>query len=140
MSVVKQAVSILLLAGSRVGEGERVTARLFIHYLGGSGDAVTLHNDALTEHCTSAPRTWDKGYKWGVIAPGAYVNAVGGYTCYPDGTGYDLYDFESWELDPKICSRLYKVNTLYKLRMLPPNLGRCITSTGVGKPYTIQIK
>jgi hypothetical protein len=149
MSIVKGFVtgiasSCFLLGGLLSSESNRTVAHLFTHYLGGSGEAVTLRlPQVLNTYCsgtTGVVSTYGTPYEW----------ALGDFTCTPQGKGYDVYDFKYAGEEGRTCRRLslrryrfYLLRgggyALHKIKEVPADIGRCIVGKGYGKPFEVHI-
>jgi hypothetical protein len=127
------ALVTVLLCGVRLTDSSSMTANLFIHYLMGSGESVTLHSPELLRLCD----------KEGVVnAYGTqYENAVGSFTCRGDGSAWDLYDFTciGKVRDPLlICMAQYLPSVDTDLDL--DRMGRCLVRTGVGRLFHVEIR
>jgi hypothetical protein len=139
--VIIALVSLIILASGAVlsSEGNRLTLRLFTHYLAGSGESMTLELPKfLDTHCAQPGlvSTYGTPYEW----------AFGRLTCREEGA-YDLYDF-SYEGNRHLCSRLtptYYLRAWGHQRLgravkdTPANLGRCVVGHGYGRAFEVLI-
>jgi hypothetical protein len=135
----------LLMGGSFFShEGHRLTVSLFIHYLQGSGQTVSLKLPSfLDKYCQEAGLSDTYESEWGY--------AFGTLTCNKSGA-YDVYDFK-YASDASACERVtYRfltprtydvIRAPYRLTSLladtPANLGRCIVGLGYGKPFEVYV-
>lgn len=136
------ALLTLLVCGVRLTDSSAVTAGLFIHYLMGSGQSVTVHSAELLKLCEgeglypgSARKvvsSYATNYRW----------AVGRFTCLTDGTAWDVYDFPyagMGEKDPiPVCMADYV--GINPLDSDLSSMGRCLVRKGYGKPFHVEIK
>jgi hypothetical protein len=122
-------------------KGHRLTVSLFLHYLQGSGEAVTLELPSfLDKYCQKGPGIRSThSSEWGY--------AFGRLTCTEDGA-YDLYDF-NYEGRPTVCRKLkrWTYGRMYtsperfwgQVIEAPADVGRCLVGLGYGKPFEVYI-
>ena len=147
---IKKAMSALvglcLLAGGGFFsyEGHRLTVSLFIHYLQGNGEAVSLKLPSfLDKYCQEEGLSDTYESEWGY--------AFGTLTCKGSGA-YDTYDF-SYEGNESMCRRITErwlnprvwnvIEAPHRMRSLiretPANVGRCVVGLGYGEPFEVHV-
>lgn len=139
MKTVILAILTFLICGVRITDSSAMTAGLYMHYLIGSGESVTVHSPELLKLCEQ------EGLNTAYDSP--YQNAVGRFTCKSDGTAYDLYDFA--DLTPSSSNLMHCLNDNITaviddeglfLDMDVAGLARCLPEKGIGTPFHVEIK
>lgn len=127
-------VSVLLLTGGLAStRPERLTVSLFLHYLAGSGEPVTIREPALlAKLCPSGRRGLTSAYGT------RYEYALGKFTCKGE-EAYDLYDFNDKDRRD-FCRDLQPRRLRHEpIEVVPYLVGKCLVGKGYGEPFEVHI-
>lgn len=135
------ALLTFLICGVRLTDSSAMTVGLFVHYLMGSGESVTVHSPELLRLCEGESLY---SYDHKVVSSYAtdYRWSVGQFSCRKDGTAWDVYDFPyagQGEKDLMDCmSNYWALDNLFYPDL--QGMGRCLVRRGYGKPFHVEIK